>query len=148
MQMDLFAHKTSTMQLYRRLLSAALKEHDLTQMEMDVLLFLANHPQFDTARDLVEVRHLSKSQVSTAVEDLATRGFLQRRQKPDNKKLIHLKLLPPAAPAIRAGQAAQREFFSLLFVGFSTREREQLNALLARVEHNAEDAFHRLEHEH
>ena len=147
MQLELFTHKPSTMQLYRGILASVTKRFQLTQMQLDILLFLANNPQYDTARDLVEVRHLSKSHVSAAVEDLVQRGFLQRQQKAGNKKLIHLCLLPEADAAVQAGQAAQHDFFDQLFVGFTPDERTLLTALLSRVETNAEEAFHRLEHQ-
>ena len=147
MQMELFTHKPGTMQLYRSILSGVTRRFALTQMQLDVLLFLANNPQYDTARDLVEVRHLSKSHVSAAVDDLVQRGFLLRQQKAGNKKLIHLRLLPAADEVIRAGQAAQQDFFEQLFVGFTPAERTQLTELLSRVETNAEEAFHRLEHQ-
>ncbi len=140
MYLDFLAHKSNTMQLYRRLLAPVAKQHGLTQMELDVLLFLANNPQNDTARDLVEIRHLSKSHVSTAVDSLVQRQFLQRAQRPGNKKLIHLKLLAPAMPSVEQGQAAQRAFFDQIFQGFTPQERSQLVELLLRMEHNAQTA--------
>ena len=47
----------------------------LSMREIHVLLFLANNPGYDTARDISELRGLSKSQVSQAVELLAAEGF-------------------------------------------------------------------------
>ena len=137
MLLDIFSHKGNTIQLYRSMLAPVAKQHDLTQMELDVLLFLANNPQHDTARDLVEIRHLSKSHVSTAVDALVQRCFLQRDQKPNNKKLIHLKLLPAAFPSVQQGQATQKAFFDQIFKGFTVQERKQLTRLLLRVEENA-----------
>ena len=42
--------------------------------EVHVLLFLANNPGLDTARDIVALRGLAKSQVSQAVERLTGQG--------------------------------------------------------------------------
>lgn len=47
--------------------------------EMHVVLFLANHPAHDTARDVTELRGLAKSQVSAAVDLLAARELLRRQ---------------------------------------------------------------------
>ena len=44
--------------------------YDLTQMQFNILMFLHNNPQFDTAGDLVKTRHLTKSHVSTALKEL------------------------------------------------------------------------------
>ena len=46
-----------------------LEEMDLTMREVNVLLFLANNPDYDTARDITVLRGISKSQVSQAVLD-------------------------------------------------------------------------------
>ena len=90
-----------------------------------MLLFLSHHPQQDTAKDIVEIRRLTKSHVSAAVEGLVQRQYLQRLRRPDNKKLIHLVLLPDAMPAVQAGQARQREFFQTLKKGFLNPRRSR-----------------------
>ena len=59
-------------------ISPVLERWSLTTGEMQVLLFLANNPGCDTARDMVVVRGLGKSQVSQAVELLVGKGFLAR----------------------------------------------------------------------
>ena len=48
-----------------------LERTGLSMREVHVLLFLANNPECDTARDVSEYRGISKSQVSQAVELLA-----------------------------------------------------------------------------
>lgn len=145
MLLEVLAYKNNASQLYRRMLAPILREHNLTQLEMDVLLFLANNPGFDTARDLVDIRHLCKSHVSTAVESLVQRHFLERVQREGNKKLIHLILLPAAADPVSAGQAVQKKFFKLVFSDFTAQERAQLNSLMGRVERNAIAAAQNLE---
>jgi MarR family transcriptional regulator for hemolysin len=59
--------------LYARLFTPLLEEWGLTQTEADILLFLANNPGYDTARDMAEKRHLAKSHISAGIEALA--GF-------------------------------------------------------------------------
>lgn len=146
MLLELLAYKNNASQLYRRMLAPIVKEYDLTQLEIDVLLFLANNPGYDTARDLVDIRHLSKSHVSTAVDSLVQREFLQRVQREGNKKLIHLLLLPKALPPVQAGQAVQKQFFETVFDGFAPAERTLLNQMMGRIDHNAQTALHHLLH--
>lgn len=110
MAWDFFSHTRTLELLYHKMQAPVLEEYHLTQIELDVLLFLSHHPQQDTAKDIVEIRRLTKSHVSAAVEGLVQRQYLQRLRRPDNKKLIHLVLLPDAMPAVQAGQARQREF--------------------------------------
>ena len=60
---------------YDRHFSELLSRTGLSMREMHVVLFLANHPAHDTARDVTELRGLAKSQVSAAVDLLAARGI-------------------------------------------------------------------------
>ena len=53
--------------VYRRFLEPVGEKYDLNRAELDVLLFLANNPSYDTATDIVEYRGLVKSHVSAAV---------------------------------------------------------------------------------
>ena len=52
---------------YERQFVPLLERTGLTMREIHVLLFLANNPGYDTARDVAEYRGLAKSQVSQAV---------------------------------------------------------------------------------
>lgn len=144
MAWDFFAHMRTLELLYHKMQVPVLEQYQLTQIELDVLLFLSHHPQQDTAKDIVEIRRLTKSHVSAAVEGLVQRNYLQRLRRPDNKKLIHLVLLPDAAPAVQAGQERQREFFRTLKEGFDSEEVRTLNAMLSRISENAKEAYNQL----
>ena len=147
MSWDYFTHARTLELLYHKLQSPVLERYQMTQIELDILLFLSNHPGLDTAKDIVEVRRLTKSHVSAAVEGLSKKGYLLRTRRPDNRKLIHLALRPEAAPVVADGQANQRAFFQTLRQGFSAQEREQLDTLLLRVTENARQEYTRLEKE-
>ena len=53
-----FLRSQGLRKLYGQLFAPLLSQLGLTQLEMDILLFLANNPGKDTARDIVELRHL------------------------------------------------------------------------------------------
>lgn len=144
MAWDFFAHVRTLELLYHKMQMPVLEQYQLTQIELDVLLFLSHHPEQDTAKDIVEIRRLTKSHVSAAVEGLVQRQYLQRLRRPDNKKLIHLMLLPDAAPAVQAGQTQQRAFFQTLKKGFDPQELQVLNAMLKRIGDNAQEAYTQL----
>ena len=59
---------------YARLLEPVCKKFDLTRNELDVILFLANNPNFDRAVDIVNNRGLTKSHVSMSVASLESRA--------------------------------------------------------------------------
>ena len=122
--------------VYNKCTSSVCIRYNLTRMELDILLFLANNPQFDTASDIIERRLLTKSHVSTSVKTLAERGFLTRFHTPDNHKTIHLSLCATADPVISDGRAAQNDFFEILFSDFSTKDRQMLREYLLKIVRN------------
>lgn len=136
-----FVRYRGVVKLYNSLFTGVLEKYRLTQLEIDILLFLANYPSYDTARDIVEKRHLAKSHVSAGVESLAGRGLLERSRLGDNRKTIHLKLTERAAPIVEEGRAVQQRYGALLLNGFSEQERELLCSFLERVGANVDAAL-------
>lgn len=125
--------------LYSRRFTGLLSETGLNQAEIDVLLFLANNPPYDTAGDIVRRRGLAKSHVSAAVESLAEKGLLARVYRGGNRKTVHLELLPPALEPVARGRALQTAFFDGLLEGFSGEERNTLAGFLRRIHDNLKE---------
>ena len=123
--------------LYSAQLDAVGRECGLARVELDILLFLANNPQFDTATDIVERRCISKAHVSQSVKSLEQRGYLERRYAGDNRRTIHLHLLEGAQAAVDAGRQAHARCLAALLDGFSAAECEQLRSYLSRISDNA-----------
>ena len=123
--------------LYSAQLDAVGRECGLARVELDILLFLANNPQFDTATDIVERRCISKAHVSQSVKSLEQRGYLERRYAGDTRRTIHLHLLEGAQAAVDAGRQAHARCLAALLDGFSEVECEQLRSYLSRISDNA-----------
>lgn len=118
---------------YDRQFLPLLERTGLSMREIHVLLFLANHPEQDTARDVVEIRGLAKSQVSQAVEILTGRGVLARRTDGEDRRVIHLVITPAGKPLAREAQGIQRKCGQRLLSGLSREERARFLDLLERV---------------
>ena len=73
---NLFDHYASGEKMYQKMVAPVCEAHHLTYMEFTVLMFLANHPQYDTATEVVKYRHLTKSHVSLSIRGLLDRGLL------------------------------------------------------------------------
>ena len=63
-----FSIKTS--QAYNAVCKPLCQELGLSQTALDILLFLANNPDYKTARDIVEVRHIKGRAVRLRVQPL------------------------------------------------------------------------------
>ena len=124
---------------YDRQFLPLLEKTGLTIREVHVLLFLANHPGQDTARDVTELRGMAKSQVSQAVEVLAGRGLLARRADGEDRRVVHLEITEQGAPLAREAQALQAACGRRLREGLTEEEQAVFLNLLERVLREMED---------
>lgn len=124
---------------YDRQFLPLLEKTGLSMREIHVLLFLANHPGQDTARDVTELRGLAKSQVSQAVEALTGRGLLARRADGEDRRVIHLEITGQGAPLAREAQAIQCACGKRLLAGLTEEEQAVFLDLLERVLRKTEE---------
>lgn len=129
---------TTIKKLYTVSLEPVCKQYDLTRMELDILLFLANNPQYDSAKDIIERRKLTKSHVSTSIKSLTKNNYLKPVYLPNNKKAVHLKLLNSADEIIKAGQQAQKIFFETILKDFSKDEKQTIINAFSKIQRNAQ----------
>lgn len=126
-------HQNAIKTLYARCVEAVCGKHKITRMELDILLFLANNPRFDTATDIVELRYLSKSQVSAAIKKLEEGGFVRKEYADNNRKTAHLKICEAAWPMITDGKEAQEKFVSIMLQGLSSEETACIRGCFQRM---------------
>ena len=119
-------HQNAIKTLYSKCMEGVCLKYNITRMELDILLFLANNPCFDTASDIIEVRYLSKSQVSSSIKLLEEYGYLRKEYLKCNRKTAHLRICEGAVDIIHDGQAAQEKFISIMLDGFSQEEIDSM----------------------
>lgn len=129
-------HQNAVKTLYSKCVGKICEKYKITRMELDILLFLANNPCFDTATDIVEIRYLSKSQVSASIKLLEQNGYIRKGYTDRNSKTAHLKICEKAADIIRDGKSAQEEFLAILLDGFSQDETDRIKQYNDRIWHN------------
>lgn len=110
--------------------------HSITRMEADILLFLANNPAYDTAKDIVAVRMIAKSHVSASVESLIAKGLIAGTPDAQDKRRIHLRPLPAAEPILADAHAMQHAFFERMFHGLSEAECAEFKRLFLHISKN------------
>ncbi|MGI5958608.1 MAG: MarR family winged helix-turn-helix transcriptional regulator [Massiliimalia sp.] len=119
--------------LYNKEISRVADRHGLTKTELDILLFLYRHPEYDTAREIVEVRGITKSYVSKAVDSLVKSAFLQAVADRDDRRLYHLILCPKSQPALNEAKRVQEQYFHAVMEGVSIEEQTQMEQIFRRI---------------
>ncbi len=121
---------------YGRLMEPICRKWNLTRNELDVMLFLANNPEFDRAVDIVNNRGLSKSHVSLSINNLEERGLLVRQEDPNDRRTVRLKLTETSREITDAGRMAQKRFFSYLHQGVSQEQIDLMVEFARKVGEN------------
>lgn len=120
-------------------------QYELSLIEANIISFLHNNPGKDTAGDIVELRMLSKGNVSQAVELLIQKCLLARTPDSTDRRKIHLSLLPAAKPVTDAVDTIRENFYKEVFYGFSEEEYDYFQTLNQRLMENTRTAMKRRE---
>ena len=131
-------HKTIT-SYYELLSGEVCDRYGLTQREYDILMFLHNNPQHNTAAEIVKVRKSTKSHVSTSLKKLENKGLVERIQSEDNKKHIEIVLLDKAELIVEAGINAQKRFAQNVLRGLTEEEKRMCINVFDKICNNAEE---------
>lgn len=136
---QLWNYKSACEKAYGKSIEPVCESYHLSRTELDILLFLANNPQFDTATDVVEKRGISKSHVSESVKSLEEKGYLMRSHQNNNRRTIHLTLCPKADEIVSMGRQGQIRFAETMMQGFSPEELQTMREFVERMARNVEN---------
>ena len=149
------------MKAYEAVCQPVCKRYQLNQTCLDVILFLANNPEYNTAKDLWEIRGIRSGNASVAIETLVRRGYLKREADAQDRRLQRLILTERANEAIAMGRQAQRVFGEQMMSGITEKEihdnlEEELHQLAEKQKMSYEqvcaelkecyDGYHFMEH--
>ena len=112
------------------------QETGLPQGAVDILLFLANNPGLDTARDICACRGLKPGIVSLNVENLTAGGYITRQSVPGDRRKCRLVCTPKAEPIVSRGRVLQEAFFARMTEGVSHGDLEACLRCFAAFDQN------------
>lgn len=98
------------------------QEMKIPRTAFDILMFLSNHPRYDTARDIVEIRGIKANLVSINVDKLVQEGFLERQSVRGDRRKQLLVCTDKAQPIVQRGHALQADFWQTLVQNISEDE--------------------------
>lgn len=103
-------------------LESVRKEYGLSQIEVNIMGFLHNNPEKDTAGDISFWRMLPKGNVSQGVESLIQKGFLERFPDKEDRRKIHLCITDKANNMVHGIDRVREEYGNKIFDGLSEEE--------------------------
>ncbi len=122
--------------IYAGLCAPICKKYGINQTSFDILLFCANNPEHNTARDLCATRGIKSGIASVSTDSLIENGFLLRTTDPHDRRIFRLTPTEKAAPIIDEGRKVQEYFTGNLKSGVTDDELAVLNTLVGKLESN------------
>ena len=130
----------NSLELYESLCQPVCREWNLPQTALDILLFLANNPGYDTARDICRIRGIKANLVSFHVEKLVQAGYLQREAVPGDRRRVKLLLTEKSRNVVEQGRAVQQSYREILIAHISPSDMEAFGRCMDTMRQNIEDA--------
>ena len=103
-------------------------ELKLPQTAFDILMFLANNPEYKTARDIVEIRKIKAKPVE------------------NDRRKTELVCTKKAGTVIERGRRIQQQFTANLFAGVDEEQKKQLTIVMEQLENNMDEIIRRKSH--
>lgn len=112
------------------------QKYDLRPIELDILIFLADCGDEDTAKDIAQSRHISKSHASKSIDNLSQRGFILLNEDKDDKRKIHIELKPAAYEVIEQIKNVRRNCRDIMFKGIPEEKFDEIKLALEQINRN------------
>lgn len=127
------------LQVYSAKCKPLCQEIGMPQTAFDILLFLANNPECNTARDIVEIRNIKANLVSMNVEKLVKEGYLSRNQSLGDRRKTLLVCTDKAQSIVEKGRLLQEGFREELFRNVDESSRANFFHVMEILEANLKD---------
>ena len=122
--------------VYNEMCKPLCHELKLPQTAFDILMFLANNPEYRTARDIVEIRRIKANLVSVHVDRLVKEGYLLRQPVEGDRRKTELLCTDKALPVIEKGRALQQSFTEKIFENTDGQTKAAFLEMLKHIEDN------------
>ena len=98
------------------------KKLKLPQTAFDILMFLGNNPQYQTARDIVKIRNIKANLISINVEKLVKEGYLRREEIKGDRRKTKLIITEKSTSSNTKKDSSYNKVFVDQFVDNTTQE--------------------------
>lgn len=135
----IFSHANKMTQAYHVMLAPLCKETELPPLALDILLFLANNPEYSTAKDICRMRGHKSGIVSVHVERLVHDGLLERQEMPGDRRQTKLVCTERAQDLIERGREIQWQFGRRLLAGISEEDQAVMRRCFDMIDANLDE---------
>lgn len=113
-----------------------IQECDLRPVEMDILVLLQREKSIDTAKGIIQKKHLSKAHISKSIENLRSKGFIQLEEDESDHRILHIRLTEKSKNIIEEVSEIYEECKEIMQRGISEEELQIVKKVFQKMNHN------------
>ena len=100
--------------VYQKFCQSVIRDWNLNPTSFQAIMFFANNPKYNTARDLCHIRGIKTGIASVAIEQLIQDGYLERHTDSADRRIQRLYVTEKAAELQNAVKAAAQVLFHII----------------------------------
>lgn len=113
-----------------------MQEYGLRPVELDILVFLHREKGIDTAKGIIQKKHLSKAHISKSIDNLRSKGFIELNEDENDHRMIHIKLSEESEEVVRKVTDVYVECKNIMQKGISSEELEVVKKVINKMNQN------------
>lgn len=122
--------------LVSRKVEPIMQDCDLRPVELDILVLLHQKKNIDTAKAIMQSRHLSKAHISKSVENLRSRGFIEIVEDEGDHRILHIVLTEQSREVIGKVVKVYEECRQIMERDISKEEIDVLKKVISKMNEN------------
>lgn len=126
---------------YTKICKPVCHQYDISQTSLDILVFLADNKQFDTAKDICLNTGIKKNLVSMNVEKLVAGEFLRRENDPYDRRVVHLIVTEKAHDIVEKGRQIKKYFKEAFIKDIDEEEYRIYRKCIEKITDNIEELY-------
>lgn len=123
-----------------------MQKYDLRKVELDILAYLYSYKEMygDTAKDIVNRKHISKAHISKSVENLKERGLINLIEDKEDHRISHITLSEAANEVVREFLEIHNACKSIVFQNITEEEKRQTENIFLKMQNNINQELEKL----
>lgn len=135
-ELDLLMSGHQFKKFFEKKYEGIMKKYDLKKVEIEILNFITNCGENDTARDIATIQYISKAHISNSIDHLAHKKYISVIEDCQDRRRFHLRLTETAKPIIDEIEMIRNQIFEILFQNVTEDEKQVLIRITKKITQN------------
>ncbi len=133
MESIMFTNLSKYKKLHEKKLCKIYEKYDLRKIDIEIIIYLANCGDKDTARDIANTNMFTKGHISQSVKRLTEMEYIRVEHDEKDMRIQHLKLTDKVKPLLDELLAQREEMETRVFAGVTEEESKVMKQVFEKM---------------